>query len=410
MPNVIKTLQSQLKNAFNKSNVRESTYRMIQHPQNAIQVNFPILRDDKSIEVVNGFRVQHNNALGPFKGGLRFHQNVDMEEVTALATWMTIKCAVQDLPYGGGKGGITIKPSEYSKAELQELSRKFASKLSGYIGPEQDIPAPDVGTNSQIMDWMVDEESKISKNIFDAQATYTGKSIPGGGSLWREEATGYGVALCVREAFNNSTYGKTFIVQGCGNVGSYAIKTLEAHGMKLLAVGDHTGYYDVSNRKECFTDLQSLQKQSGSIQGISDSMLTKEEFFAKECDVIIPAALELQIDENIARTLKCSHIVEGANGPITESAEPILKEKNIQVVPDVLANSGGVLVSYFEWLQNRSGEYWHQEEVVEKMDKKMQQTYHKIVDVANKYDCSLREACYIYALEKIDDVYKIKGL
>lgn len=226
MPNVIKTLHSQLKNAFNKSNVRESTYRMIQRPQNAIQVNFPIIRDDKSIEVVNGFRVQHNNALGPYKGGLRFHQNVDMDEVTALATWMTIKCAVQDLPYGGGKGGITIRPSEYSKEELQEISRKFASKLSGYIGPEQDVPAPDVGTNSQIMDWMVDEQSKISKNIFDAQATYTGKSIPGGGSLWREEATGYGVALCAREAFNNSTYGKKIIVQGCGNVGSYAIKTL----------------------------------------------------------------------------------------------------------------------------------------------------------------------------------------
>jgi len=412
MSKVINTLHSQLKKAYKLSisRVRESTYASFMSPQNLIGINFPILKSDNSIEMIKGYRVQHNNALGPYKGGLRFHKDVDIDEATALATWMTIKCAVQDLPYGGGKGGLAINPRDYSASELQTISREFSARLSNYIGPEIDIPAPDVGSNSQIMDWMVDEHTKITRNIFDSKSTYTGKSIVNGGSLWREEATGYGVALCIKEALGNDVKDKTFIVQGFGNVGSYVTKTLESYGMKLMAVGDHTGYYDVSNLKECHSTLSELQSKQGSINAVSDVILNKTQFFSTRCDVVIPCALELQIDDDIAHNLNCKFIAEGANGPIHDSAEDILKLNNITVIPDVLANSGGVLVSYFEWLQNRSGEYWEKDTVVQKMDIKMIKTYRKICDVAEKYNCTLREACYIYALIKIDDVNKTKGI
>lgn len=412
MSKVINTLHSQLKKAYklSMSRVRESTYASFMSPQNLIGINFPIRKSDNSIEMIKGYRVQHNNALGPYKGGLRFHKDVDMDEATALATWMTIKCAVQDLPYGGGKGGLAINPRDYSASELQTISREFSARLSNYIGPEIDIPAPDVGSNSQIMDWMVDEHTKITRNIFDSKSTYTGKSIVNGGSLWREEATGYGVALCIKEALGNDVKDKTFIVQGFGNVGSYVTKTLESYGMKLMAVGDHTGYYDVSNLKECHSTLSELQSKQGSINAVSDVILNKTQFFSTRCDVVIPCALELQIDDDIAHNLNCKFIAEGANGPIHDSAEDILKLNNITVIPDVLANSGGVLVSYFEWLQNRSGEYWEKDTVVQKMDIKMIKTYRKICDVAEKYNCTLREACYIYALIKIDDVNKTKGI
>ena len=412
MSKVINTLHSQLKKAYklSMSRVRESTYASFMSPQNLIGINFPIRKSDNSIEMIKGYRVQHNNALGPYKGGLRFHKDVDIDEATALATWMTIKCAVQDLPYGGGKGGLAINPRDYSASELQTISREFSARLSNYIGPEIDIPAPDVGSNSQIMDWMVDEHTKITRNIFDSKSTYTGKSIVNGGSLWREEATGYGVALCIKEALGNDVKDKTFIVQGFGNVGSYVTKTLESYGMKLMAVGDHTGYYDVSNLKECYSTLSELQSKQGSINAVSDVILNKTQFFSTKCDVVIPCALELQIDDDIAHNLNCKFIAEGANGPIHDSAEDILKLNNITVIPDVLANSGGVLVSYFEWLQNRSGEYWEKDTVVQKMDIKMIKTYRKICDVAEKYNCTLREACYIYALIKIDDVNKTKGI
>lgn len=412
MSKVINTLHSQLKKAYklSMSRVRESTYASFMSPQNLIGINFPIRKSDNSIEMIKGYRVQHNNALGPYKGGLRFHKDVDIDEATALATWMTIKCAVQDLPYGGGKGGLAINPRDYSASELQTISREFSARLSNYIGPEIDIPAPDVGSNSQIMDWMVDEHTKITRNIFDSKSTYTGKSIVNGGSLWREEATGYGVALCIKEALGNDVKDKTFIVQGFGNVGSYVTKTLESYGMKLMAVGDHTGYYDVSNLKECYSTLSELQSKQGSINAVSDVILNKTQFFSTRCDVVIPCALELQIDDDIAHNLNCKFIAEGANGPIHDSAEDILKLNNITVIPDVLANSGGVLVSYFEWLQNRSGEYWEKDTVVQKMDIKMIKTYRKICDVAEKYNCTLREACYIYALIKIDDVNKTKGI
>lgn len=402
MSKIIKMLQKQIQNvAKTNKNINPITYDIMKHPQKIISFHIPFQRENGAHEVIHGFRVQHNNSLGPYKGGLRFHPQVDMDEVTALATWMTIKCAVQNLPYGGGKGGLAIDPTKYTKNELEEISRKFANCLSSHIGSQVDIPAPDVGTNGEIMDWMVDEHKKSCPSTFDALSTYTGKTLNNGGSKWREEATGYGVALCVKEALKGNIEGKTFIVQGSGNVGSNVIETLESFGMKLLSIGDHSGYYDVSHMNKCSETIKYLTKTQHHIETISDKKLTKEEFFMTPCDVVVPSALELQIDGNLASKMKCKLIVEGANGPLDDDADVIFHSRNIEVIPDVLANSGGVLVSYYEWLQCRSGEWWSKDMVIEKMNAQMKDRYEEILRVSKEFNCTLREACYMYAMIKI---------
>lgn len=403
MSKIIQTLQKQLQNAANTNkNIKPVTYEIMKHPQKILTFHIPFQKDDGTNEIIHGFRVQHNNSLGPYKGGLRFHPQVDMDEVTALATWMTIKCAVQNLPYGGGKGGLAIDPSKYTKNELETISRKFANCLSPHVGSQLDIPAPDVGTNGEIMDWMIDEHKKSQPQMFDALSTYTGKTLDNGGSKWREEATGYGVALCVREALHGDTKGKTFIVQGSGNVGSYVVDTLESFGMKLLAIGDHSGYYDVSHMSRCSSTVKHLAKSQNHVETISDKKITKEEFFTTPCDVVIPAALELQIDGTLASKMQCKIVAEGANGPLDDEADEVFRSRNIEVIPDVLANSGGVLVSYYEWLQCRSGEWWTKETVIEKMDAQMKDRFKEIQEVSKQFQCNLREACYIYAMTKIN--------
>lgn len=402
MSKIIQMLQKQIQNvAKTNKNINPITYDIMKHPQKIISFHIPFQRENGVHEVIHGFRVQHNNGLGPYKGGLRFHPQVNMDEVTALATWMTIKCAVQKLPYGGGKGGLAIDPTKYTKNELEEISRKFANCLSPHIGSQLDIPAPDVGTNGEIMDWMVDEHKKSYPSTFDALATYTGKTLNNGGSKWREEATGYGVALCVKEALKGNTEGKTFIVQGSGNVGSNVIETLESFGMKLLSIGDHSGYYDVSHMHKCSETIKHLTKTQCHVETISDKKLTKEEFFMTPCDVVVPSALELQIDGNLASKMKCKIIIEGANGPLDNDADVIFHSRNIEVIPDVLANSGGVLVSYYEWLQCRSGEWWSKDMVIEKMNTQMKDRYEEILRISKEFDCTLREACYMYAMTKI---------
>tara|TARA_B110000305_G_scaffold231509_1_gene285114 strand:- start:14761 stop:15987 length:1227 start_codon:yes stop_codon:yes gene_type:complete len=408
MTQVTKTLRYYIKKAYDLSNISEITYKRLKKPQNQHIFNFPINRTDGSIEIIKGYRIQHNNALGPFKGGLRFHHDVNIDEVIALSTWMTIKCAIQDLPFGGGKGGLAININDFDNNEMENISRNFSSVLYNYIGSDYDIPAPDVGTNSKIIDWMVDEHYKRSENKIDSLSTYTGKSISNNGSKWREQATGYGVALCVKEALKNDMNGKTFIVQGFGNVGSYAVKTLESYGMKLLAVADNSGYYEVTNDMD-YNYLDNIIKENGDLSKLQKK-INKEDFFSLKCDVVIPAALELQITKPIAEIMDCSLIVEGANGPVDMEGEKVLHNKGIQVIPDVLANSGGVLVSYYEWVQNKSCEYWDEEIVKEKMDVKMKETYLKINNIVKDKDCTFREACYVYALDKIDNIYKTKGM
>jgi glutamate dehydrogenase (NAD(P)+) len=421
MVNAFKMVQSQINNAAKICRLNNNVKNIILEPKNKISFSFPVKIDNKT-EIFHGYRIQHNNVLGPFKGGLRFHPDVNLEEVSALATWMTLKCALQDLPYGGGKGGLTINPYDYSQEELQQISRGFTHALHEYIGTDKDVPAPDVGTNPQIMDWMTDEYNKINKGGASdhVKSVFTGKSIECGGSQGREEATGRGVAMCVKEwAIQNKIplEGKTYTIQGFGNVGKYAAKTMESFGMKLIAVGDHGGYVyreegiNIDSLIDHINDNGSLKGFWGPANGYHCAEpISADEFFKLKTDVLIPAALEMQIDETRAKNIDCQLIVEGANGPTTEEADKILKDKNITVIPDILANSGGVLVSYYEWLQNKQNMSWEKEDVIKKLDVKMGQCYNKIDQLSKKYNCTMREASFIYSLQSLEKIYKNKGL
>jgi len=410
---VFNMVKSQINKISKNYNINKNVSAILQAPNTIIQTNFPVkIKDD--YKIFQGYRVQHNNICGPYKGGLRFNENVDINEVSALATWMTLKCSIQDLPYGGGKGGIAINPNNYSKEEIQDICRGFTKSMYKHIGTNKDIPAPDVGTNSEMMNWMTDEYDKLSNaNTNNYKSTFTGKSIEVGGSQGREEATGTGVAICIRQwAIKNNfdLKDKTFIVQGFGNVGSFAAKKLESYGMKLIAVGDHTGYLHCNDGFNV-EDLNNYIKQHKSIQGYSlGNAVDKKDFFALETDVCVPAALEMEITESIAKNLKCKLIAEGANGPLTDKADAICHEKNIDVIPDILANSGGVLVSYFEWLQNKQDYYWSEEKVLRKLDKSMSDTYDKIHDLAEKNNSNMRDACYYYSLKRIETVYDKRGI
>ena len=370
-----------------------------------------------------GYRIQHNNILGPFKGGLRFHHDVNIDEVTALATWMTMKCALQDLPYGGGKGGLLINPKDYHSDDLQKIARAFTHSLHDYIGTNKDIPAPDVGTNSQIMDWMTHEYNNISCGndvLRDVKSIFTGKSLECGGSEGRDEATGRGVAMCVKnwaDSNNIDLKDKTFIIQGFGNVGKHTAKTLENLGMKMIGLAElHGCFYN----KDGFTceELDNYIEHNGSldqfnVQGhgsLGANLTTLDDFFKIKCDVIIPAALELQINEERAKHIDCKLIVEGANGPITTKGDTILEEKNIDIIPDILANSGGVVVSYFEWLQNKQNMRWSKNHVLSELDLRMKVCYEKIKELSKKYNCSLRSASFIYSLQSLEKVYIKKGI
>lgn len=413
MVGIFKSVQNQIKNAVRIGKMNSHFEKHILQPKNKILFSVPVTLDNK-VEMFEGYRIQHNNWLGPYKGGLRFHPDVNMDEVSALATWMTLKCALQDIPYGGGKGGLTIKPQDYTEKELELISRAFSKQLCEFIGEDKDIPAPDVGTTSQIMDWMTDEYNNNNK-LKREQGVFTGKSIECGGSEGREEATGRGVAMTVKEwakQENIDLKGKTFIVQGFGNVGKYAALTLESFGMKMIGVGDHGGY--VHNEEGIYVDsmIQHI-KDVGSVKGFWGTTngyqcgdpITIDEFFALKADVVVPAALESQITAERAEKIDCQLIVEGANGPTTSEADLVLKEKGIRVIPDILANSGGVLVSYYEWLQNKQSMKWEKQEVLDKLDYKMGHCYNKIDELSKKYNCTMREASFVYSLQSLEKIY-----
>ena len=413
MVGIFKSVQNQIKNAVRIGKMNSHFEKHILQPKNKILFSVPVTMDNK-VEMFEGYRIQHNNWLGPYKGGLRFHPDVNMDEVSALATWMTMKCALQDIPYGGGKGGLTIKPQDYTEKELELISRAFSKQLCEFIGEDKDIPAPDVGTTSQIMDWMTDEYNNNNK-LKREQGVFTGKSIECGGSEGREEATGRGVAMTVKEwakQENIDLKGKTFIVQGFGNVGKYAALTLESFGMKMIAVGDSGGYVHHEEGID-INDILNHISTEGSIKGFwgptcgyaKCENITIDDFYALKADVIIPAALESQITAERAEKIDCQLIVEGANGPTTSEADLVLKEKGIRVIPDILANSGGVLVSYYEWLQNKQSMKWEKQDVLDKLDYKMGDCYNKIDELSKKYNCTMREASFVYSLQSLEKVY-----
>lgn len=380
---------------------------LLGQPKREIIVNFPVKMDDGSLKLFKGYRVQHNNILGPYKGGLRFNSGVYLDECKALASWMTLKCSLQNLPFGGGKGGVKFNPRDHSESELEKISKGFCRALFHHIGPNKDIPAPDMGTNSQIMDWMTHMYQGLTQS-HDSGA-FTGKSIACGGSEGREPATGRGVVFCIEEwARRNKVElkGKSFVIQGFGNVGSFTAVLLSHLGMSCVGVGDHSGYFHSEEGFNVYK-LQKYVQKNRSLDGYNfGQKISKEDFFALECDILIPAALELQIcGRKMASTIKAKLIVEAANGPIDIEADEYLSKNGVTVIPDILANSGGVVVSYFEWLQNRRFEYWPESKVNQRLEERMITLLKDVETISCNKNCSLREAAYYKAIKNLQDVY-----
>jgi glutamate dehydrogenase (NAD(P)+) len=394
------------------SNIR----KILEVTNNELIVHFPVRMDNGDVEIFTGYRVQHNNALGPYKGGLRYHPTVDIDAARALAMWMTWKTSLAGLPYGGAKGGIQLDPSKYSQDELQRITRRFTYALGDNIGPELDIPAPDVNTNAQTMAWILDTymstkaPNERSKNLH----VVTGKPIGAGGSEGRDRATGYGVFLTIKfwaDSKNVDLKGKRFIVQGYGNVGYWAAHFLEQEGALMTAVQDAYGslYHEEGISVERLLDYAKANK--GSIQGFSAaSPLDNSEFFSLDCDICIPAALGNQINSKNATQIKALLIAEGANGPTDVAAEKILLEKGVDIIPDILCNSGGVIGSYFEWLQNRNGEIWQLGEVLDKLERKMKESFDRVVETAQKRKVDMRTAAFIIAIERLEETYIQRGI
>jgi glutamate dehydrogenase (NAD(P)+) len=414
--NLYLLIEDQLNDTFKlfSDEISELTKVILSKPQKEIIVNFPVKLTSGEIKLFKGYRIQHNNLLGPYKGGLRFFKNVYLDECNALAAWMTIKNALQDLPLGGAKGGIKIDTSLYDQDDLEKICRNFSNALADHIGEDKDIPAPDMGSNAQIMDWMNDEYKRVKNS--SKNGNFTGKSIILGGSEGRTEATGYGVCHVIKEWSNSrgiSLNGMTFIIQGFGNVGSYAAKYLEQSGMKMIGVGDHTGYYTLPDQSNAYINISDLINYVSVNKGINGyqklKSISKQDFFKIKCLIVIPAALGLQINEEIAINLQCSLVAEAANGPTSHCADQILNKRKIDVLPDILTNSGGVIVSYFEWLQNKSLDHWEKECVIKKLETRMSSTFSKIEKIKDEKNISYRQASYYYALKKLDDCYKQRG-
>ena len=405
--------EKQLNQAFQCGVFNDNLKIALSQPANEIIVNFPVNLESGEYKMFKGYRVQHNNLLGPYKGGLRLHQDIYLDECKALAFWMTLKCALQNIPFGGGKGGIKMNPRDYSQEDLKRISKKFCNSLFKYIGPDKDIPAPDMGSNSQIMDWMTAEFQSVGKT--HTYGVFTGKSLGFRGSEGREEATGRGVVQCIKAHFSNKLKNKSYIIQGFGNVGTFACEFLNKEGMICLGIGDHTGYIFNPNGLDV-SSLLSYNKTNKCIKGYSslnklDLWLSKEAFFSQKCDVFIPAALELQIDKNIAQNMKCQVLVEAANGPCYIEGDKVFQEKGIHVIPDILANSGGVLVSYYEWLQNNRDEYWELDEIREKLDKQMQKSYNEVLRVTTENKLpNMRIGAFHVALNNLEKVYIAKQM
>ncbi len=410
-----KVIQGYLDEASKVCNLPKHVAAILSQPKNEIIVHFPVRMDSGEVRIFKGYRIQHNNMLGPFKGGIRYHENVTLDDVKALATMMTWKCALMEIPYGGGKGGVKMNPREMSAGELERVTRRFTHALGANIGPEYDIPAPDVGTNGQIMAWMMDTYMNtvghVEKNA--KRAVVTGKSLTSGGSQGREKATAQGLIHCLTEWAEDTKFkleGKTAIIQGFGNVGGHAGLLLSRLGVSVVAVGDHTGY---KLNEEGFNPhkLYDHVKKTGSIAGYDGGEeISREQFFATKADIFIPAALENQIGTEEARLLDVKIVAEGANGPCTPEGEKVLLSKGIEILPDVLANSGGVTVSYYEWVQNRRSESWDLEEVDAKLEVVMKRTFHRTLAYSREHSCSMRVAAYALALQRIAAAYQERGI
>ena len=388
---------------------------ILAQPKNEIIVNFPVRLDSGSTRVFTGYRIQHNNILGPYKGGLRFHPDVDLDEVKALSAWMTFKTALVGIPFGGAKGGVTIDPAEYSADEMKRIVRRFTHALGSNIGPDHDIPAPDVGTTSQTMDWVMDTFANISPPGArqSVKGVVTGKSLACGGSVGREEATGRGVLYSLRHwcgEVGERLDSLKVAVQGFGNVGSHFAELAAEAGCEVVAIADHTGTIAADHGIDV-AKLRLWVEENGGVVGFPGAdAIDTEALFDTEVDVFVPAALENQLTSERARRLKCRLVVEAANGPTTASAEVVLADRGIEVVPDILANAGGVIVSYFEWLQNKSARAWSITDVDERFRNLVWSAHDDVVDQVEALKCSRRDAAYVVALSRLAEVYDRRGI
>lgn len=406
---ILASTQKVIGQALRQLGYNESYYELLKEPMRTFTVRIPIRMDDGTIEVFCGFRAQHTDAVGPTKGGVRFHPDVTIEEVSALSLWMTLKCGIFDLPFGGGKGGIRCDPRTMSTRELESLARGYVRAISQIVGPTKDIPAPDIYTNSQIMAWMLDEYSKIREH--DSPSFITGKPLVLGGSQGRLKATSLGVAIAIREAADLQGMllrGARVCIQGFGNVGSHLAEILHEWGAKVVGISDvHGGIYDETELD--IPDLLDRRDSFGSVTNLFGKRITNDEFLSMPCDILVPAALENQIRLDNVDRIQAKMIVEAANGPTTIEASKKLHERNVLVIPDVLANAGGVTVSYFEWVQNNQGYYWTEEEVNEKLEKKMVQAVHKVLNMAKTRKIDPRLAAYMTGIQKYAEASRLRG-
>ncbi|MDQ5901584.1 MAG: glutamate dehydrogenase [Patescibacteria group bacterium] len=401
MQNPFENALNQIKRAVEVKEFPKSFIERLMHPDRQVRISIPLVMDDGTEKIFEGYRVEHNNKRGPYKGGIRFHQDADMNEVNALALWMTLKCAVANIPMGGGKGGITVDPKTLSQNELENLSRGWVRGMLPLLGPYKDVPAPDVNTNGQIMSWMVDEYEKLTDE--KSGATFTGKPVSNRGSEGREEATSMGglyVFNALRESLNLEG-SLSVVIQGLGNVGGNAALLFEADGHKIIALSDSKGAI-MNEEGLSVKDVIEFKKQTGSVVGFPGSKeISQSELLTLACDILIPSALENQITAENAKDIKARLVLELANGPTTPEADDILFAKGIYVVPDILANSGGVTVSTFEWEQNLKGEKWTKEEVFEKLKEKMEKEANNVLDNSRKYETDLRRGAFILAMERL---------
>jgi len=393
-------------------NLSSSMYRILTHPSRQVIISIPFARDNGEFDVYTGYRVQYSSARGPAKGGIRYHPNVSLDEVTALAFWMTWKCAVVDLPFGGGKGGVTCDPNVLSIGELERLTRRYAADLIEIIGPDKDVPAPDVNTNPQTMAWVMDTVSMHLRA--HTPGVVTGKPVNIGGSRGRVEATGRGVMIAIEAALQKmgkTIAGKTVVVQGFGNVGSITAKLLSEAGATVVGISDVSGGYHNKNGIDVMAALAHVAKTDHrTLDGFPADRVSNEELLELPCDILVPAALENQLTEKNARKIKAHLIAEGANGPTTAEADRLLSEGGITIIPDILANAGGVTVSYFEWVQNRMGYYWRENEVNERLRELLRENFDVVWDTAKQYETTLRGGAYTVAIKRVVDAYTTRGI
>lgn len=406
---VLRSTQTIIHKALEKLGYPEEVYELLKEPLRLLTVKIPVRMDDGSVKVFTGYRAQHNDAVGPTKGGIRFHPDVTEREIKALSIWMSLKCGIVDLPFGGGKGGVVCDPRNMSFRELEKLSRGYVRAISQIVGPTKDIPAPDVFTNSQIMAWMMDEFSQIDG--FNSPGFITGKPLVLGGSHGRESATAKGVTICINEAAKKrgiEIKDARVVIQGFGNAGSFLAKFMHDAGAKVVGISDAYGaLYDPEGLDIDY--LLDRRDSFGTVTKLFKNTISNKELLELDCDILVPAAIENQITEENANDIKAKIVVEAANGPSTIEGTEILTNRGILLVPDVLASAGGVTVSYFEWVQNNQGYYWTEEEVDEKLEKILVKSFNNIYDLSQSRRVDMRLAAYMIGVRKMAEASRFRG-